>query len=1219
MPEILYDANRISVEELQFHSKLIYRLQSGELKFPNIKMLKEILYNGLPIYRAKINEKERLIYTYLTYSGVRTLCILAANDHNYQRLKRQLKSPNPSQIDLINLQDEELNLLKTNPEPIKFLPAVPHKNTMVAWDEQQHQCHIFKGAVIFLGPPGAGKTLVLYNNMLRNIYAQENMLKINGVKLSVLFISQSRRMVNTLTEDYKQLELNRPVEFVTWLDFIVSYYPGKKMVGEKDFKIWLTGMKWKDDPRELHYELSLIIALGEDKYLQLGNRQCHFAEDIQKKGKLIQLLKNWQMHLKKNESFDPMICQYSSEKGCFAEIYCDETQNLPPAALAFLIGIGNQYIASLDSEQCLLSSPYIHNCLKELLYTHYKKYAEIQLAKTWRCPPEIIAVGNHLMDSKYRIDGSGNRREYKEVESTLPKGSGLISWIDTQNLPKLKNLCLSAETVIIVEVITDKLRLEIQETLGTNNILTPKDAIGLEFDNVILWNPFSQRECFRELAQRIILPDSGLSLEQWNAINAIYVSITRGQKRVYLFDDLARKRLKTLPGSLLGVLLENQFDHSETIEESKIQWLALIKKYLNEGQIDNAVEIMRFHLAYSNSVIETIINNSLSQENKASNINTTNTTSTLLKAEVLTTATNSITKKIRPITTENRQVGSKPVIAVNTEQQRINTILSNFNQNTLKSLFKAKDGMRILFEIPTGVYYCLFSRCLADRTKFVTFKKFIKENGKIVAEKITPQRLIAAQLIYTTPERSGDQKEQNALITHLYSQNNESILHLLLEKYSAVQRVSFIGDSLIYSSSNNFLLEDKQIQTLLVFNDKTLFTNSRQLVDLLCQPTIFAPEASYLYSLSNSAFGISLIYRLINDQTLFRYICDNLYSVQLKYMGSIFHMFSFNEISIEILRYLYENEPRLKGLLSIEDLLGKKSTNSPPPFHTLCKSVNGGLTLLNKLITPELAAQLPHALPKLFNLFFLSCSQDGIEVIIRMMDAQADMVAKMTGELISKWPDSDRVSILALLSINKSGPIILNRLLDFHGKEFVGQLTDDALFYPPLEDDNRGAYEYLHDTEQGKIFLKQLRHYGWMLPYPQAQRFIAKQIPKVLPLSSQAAFFSTSKQFHEISKPFHAKPINILLWHLSKDNIEQVIKIISSKPYLLLQSGNFIDSLGNSYKNMSPIEYCNLEIKHQYLVEIMLNCLNANDENREIRESLLSQQATISSDFRMGL
>jgi hypothetical protein len=385
MPEILYDANLISEEELKFHSKLIYRLQAGELKFPNIKMLKGILYQDLPTYRAKINEKERLIYTYIPYLGVKTLCILAANDHNYQRLKRQLKSPNPSQIDLLDLQEEDANFLETNPEkmmhPIKFLPAVAHKNTMVAWDEQQHQCHIFKGAVIFLGPPGAGKTLVLYNNMLRNIYAQENKVNIKGPKQPILLISQSRRMVNTLIEDYKKLALNRAVKFVTWLDFIISYYPDKKMVSEEDFKIWLTG-KWKDDPRELHYELSLIIALGEEKYLKLGNRQCHFAEDMQKKEKLIQLLKDWQIYLKNNNSFDPMICQYTGEKADFAEIYCDETQNLPPAALAFLISMGDQYIASLDSEQCLLSSPYIHNCLKELLYMHYKKYTEIQLAKT---------------------------------------------------------------------------------------------------------------------------------------------------------------------------------------------------------------------------------------------------------------------------------------------------------------------------------------------------------------------------------------------------------------------------------------------------------------------------------------------------------------------------------------------------------------------------------------------------------------------------------------------------------------------------------------------------------------------------------------------------------------------------------------------------------------------------------------------------------------------
>jgi hypothetical protein len=750
------------------------------------------------------------------------------------------------------------------------------------------------------------------------------------------------------------------------------------------------------------------------------------------------------------------------------------------------------------------------------------------------------------------------------------------------------------------------LRVEIQNALGTNNILSPKDAIGLEFDNVILWNPFSQRDCFRELAQRKVLQDSGLSLEQWNAINAIYVSITRAQKRVYLYDDMARKRLKTLPEILLGELPLNQFNHPESIEESKIQWLALIKKYLEEGQIDNAAEIMRFHLAYPKSVIETIIKNSLAQETKTKTTNTTSTTTTIVRSEIHSTPKNLITKKDRPIATEARQSRPKPAITVNTEQQRINAILSNFNQNTLMSLFKAKDGMKIFFEIPTGVYFCLFTRCLADRTKYVTFKKFIKDNGKIVAEKITPQRLIEAKFNRTILDQS-DIKEPITLISHLYQQNSESLLHLLLDKYSPVQRISFICDSLIYSSANIHLLEDQQIQSLLAFNDKTLLNNRKQLVELLCQQTLYAPEASYLYFLCNTAIGISLIFKLINDHTISKYISDNLYTVQLKYMGSIFHMFSFNEMSIEILRILYEQDPSLKKSLSIEDLLGKKSKDNPSTFLMLCKSVNGGLTLLNKLITPELAAKIPHSLPNFFTLFFLSCSQDGIEVMIRMMDAQADMVAQMTGEFISKWPDSDQISILSLLSMNRGGPIILNRLLDFHGKELVEQLTEKAFFHPPLEVDQRSAYEFLHETEKGKIFLKQLKRYGWVIPRTQDHRILAKQIHEVFPLSSQAAFFATSKENYYISRPFHAKPIDILLWQLSKDNKVQVIKMITSKPYLILQNGSFIDSLGNRYKNISPLEYCNLEKQHQYLVEIMLDCLKSNDEGRQIRQSLLSQ------------
>ncbi|MBA2651600.1 MAG: hypothetical protein H0U73_04955, partial [Tatlockia sp.] len=137
-----------------------------------------------------------------------------------------------------------------------------------------------------------------------------------------------------------------------------------------------------------------------------------------------------------------------------------------------------------------------------------------------------------------------------------------------------------------------------------------------------------------------------------------------------------------------------------------------------------------------------------------------------------------------------------------------------------------------------------------------------------------------------------------------------------------------------------------------------------------------------------------------------------------------------------------------------------------------------------------------------------------------------------------------------------------------------------------------------------KIFLNRLAFYGWVPP----TQVLSKQLHKLSPLSSQAAFFATSKENYERSKSFHAKPIDILLWHLSKDNKVQVIEMVTSKPWLLLQKGNFIDSVGKRFKNISPVEYCNLEKNHQHLTEIMRNCLNT-DENKSIQQSLLQSES----------
>lgn len=1207
MRKIFYDANLISQQELTTYLNLIHRLYFGELKYPNIKMLKGITYHGLPAFRAKINDKERLIYTYEFHNGEKILCILAVNDHNYKRLKRQLKSTNEGQIDTIDLPEEIKIENKTTIENIELTPTVPHNNKLVIWDEKQKQGHLHQGSIIFSGPPGAGKTLVLYNNLLRNACGQ--IIKMHPI----LFLSQSPGLINSLKTDYQKQNLNQQIQFLIWLEYLALFFPQKKGLNEEQFKLWFLRKKWQGNPRIVHYELSLLVALGKEKYLQLGKRQCYFADDRPKKEKLIKLLKTWQDYLNENDSYDPFTSLPPENTQHFSTIYCDETQNLPPAALRFLICNSDEFIVSLDSEQCLLSSPYIHNCLKELLYKRYKNYEEIQLTNSWRCSPEIIAAGNHLMDAKHSIDGPGNRREYKGVKSMLPQGSGIFSWVNEENLCKLEVLGKSAGTVVIVDKVTEELRRTIQKYVKSNNILTPNDALGLEFDYVILWNPFSERECFRELAKRKNLPGSGLSLEQWNAFNAIYVSLTRAQKAVYIYDDMALKRLGALPELLLGKISWNVFDHSKAIEESKIKWLALVKKYLEEGQIENAKEVMRFHLDYKEILIDTIVKTSAPKE--VANINL---------SSPINSTTQSISSTPLPLKKEQkptssavvvRQANKKPVKLISEDEKRIELILAKFNKATLVSLFKEKDCMRLLFEIKVGSFGCLFSSCMADKTKFIIFKKFIKENGKLVAEKFELYRLIEAYMVHVFWFENTNKNERYPLLSFLYQNKLESILHILLEKFTLAQRAEFLIDSLTYPEGMDVVNKDTVIESLLTFELQTFLKNRQELINLFCKPTRYKPEISYAYPLCGSSLGTSIIEKsLTSDKTLFNYISRNLYKVPTNLQSSIFCLLTQTATGIKILEILYEVDPRLLGQLTMDDLFYKEPVDKEPVFYSLLKQpLIGGLALLNKLISPAMAAKIPHSLPSPWTLFFLSCSEDGTQIINRMMDAQDTMIAQITGPILFQLQNPRTISMFALLS--KSDPAILNRLLDFHGKKFVKELTEEAMFHPILKD-GRSAYEFLQEFEEGKRFLKRLTSFGWKLPNSQLTRILTKQMDKYLPWPAKMSFFTASKDNYYISSPLHATLADTLLWYIFKENVNKVMELVNSKPYLLLKKGNLTDSFGNRYKNITPFEYCQLT-NNTVLQEFMPNICKAWQEAQEqiTQKESLHEKDQIQSDF----
>ncbi|MDR3503910.1 MAG: ankyrin repeat domain-containing protein [Legionella sp.] len=606
MLPILYHDIHTSQEELMVHQDLILAIASGEKT--QIKQLVNMTYLGKPVYRAKINDKYRLVYTYEEHEEKKMLMILTVmEDHDYNKLRRLLAHSQGGHEAFLELEIEQETTPVLNPqqEQLNWQPAVSYMTKILLLDESQQMARKVPAPVIFMGAPGSGKTSLIYTQMLRYLNVEmEREHSSSSSSSKVLFLSPSPGLVDKHEKQYKQEMPYAPdaVIFRTWENLLQNAYPYCSLVKGAEFADWLKKQGCTYPSKNVHYEFSLMTALGTPKYLTLGKRQCHYSGDKTKQGQLLRLWNSWDNYLKQNHRIDPMVSLLPPNAEHYASIYLDEAQNLPPVALRSLIplALNHHVVSALDSDQCLFSSPYIQNCFETLLHIHCGNYSEEILTQDWRSPPEITALGNRINETKHKMDADRKKRAYKNVQSALTT-KGRISWINAQSFQEVgDSYGALAGTAVIVFTSDEEVIAEVQKKLKCINVLTPAQAIGLDYDTVILWNPFTHAPAITQLDPTI---KQEYSIEQWNALNTLYVAIKRAQQRLFIYEEQKRWMQSDIVELLLGVHPMNELHTSElkptTPEQEELKWLAQEKYHREEGNIKQAAAIRVHHLPSS--------------------------------------------------------------------------------------------------------------------------------------------------------------------------------------------------------------------------------------------------------------------------------------------------------------------------------------------------------------------------------------------------------------------------------------------------------------------------------------------------------------------------------------------------------------------------------------------------------------------------------------------
>jgi hypothetical protein len=947
--QVLFHAKKIHAETLSSikYQEALQQIVSGD--HSHIEWLANASYAGLRVGSARIDrvkQGQRLIFTYLRNAqGKKCLFILGETPHDYNEVERWLKTTGITTVGSLEVNAEVVNerFVDTIDEQTPSETQEP-PNLAFLDESQQRALNQTATPLMFLGPAGAGKTLVLETFMANHLNSAE--VDIHQASSSAnanasLFVSQSERLLDSLRKECDAPE----VSFSTWEQILAAHFKGQSKITHSAFKQWLTKNFPGMDAEQVHFELSLIAAYGESAYLALeGARQTYYSENKAKQKQCINILKAWQKHLHANACYDPMT-SVPPPSPVKAKTHCDEGQNFPPSALAYLIeqAQDNHFYISFDPEQSL-TSPFTYAFVKQRLNS--KGYAKIErlLEQTWRNCPEIVEVINFLMTQKHRWEGNHHKRPYQAIHSAQAPG-GQVSWVTDASLDKLREHAQHSSTVVIAELpeepkARERERQEIIKKFGTYQILSASEAIGMTFKSAILWKPISLNPCVRKLLSQDQI--NGLTLEQWISLNAIQIALGRAQENIFMYEPEKHFRIQgelcfgnNLP--LDGALKVAPTEDKKAQEEA---WKKKIDEHLAEGNKELAIDLMRNQLQFTEEQIMQKLapvaqpssppqeSKPKAKKNQTKPKKSTPVPATVVqpsKPKVTTTKTPSAAKKaVAPAATA--PVASAPqvtilspleILAVMKElnaafaEGATNEAKANLKAN-LKKLLSHSQAIRYLFYSPSSTNTCLAMKFMGNAEYQRMIISYLRSNCSLNNLLEYQEPAVCAQILnFLAQSEEGIQFFKESL--------NQTIL------------LDNVYCSFLYSLTASDIGIDLLNEWLQAYPPLIKGINGQMLCLAYSENEPIYENASSLYQLCSSDTGQTILYQLLeeNPQLATEITSTALCLPRSRTNTAPLYWLSCTRMGCVILDILISNNPEIAKMITKANLSVKVGTRTP--------------------------------------------------------------------------------------------------------------------------------------------------------------------------------------------------------------------------------------------------------------------------------------------------
>ena len=550
--------NHLNVDHIHGYLKVKQALEAGNFAQADVRKLSDNLY------RAKLNKKGRLLFTFLSHNEQHYCLILEyLPNHEYEKsrfLERGVEIDEnkiPVVDSIENIQASDSVYLNRKNSTFNILDKI------ISFDDDQSAIYKLPAPLVVIGSAGSGKTALILEKM------KDFIGDILFVSLSPFLVQNARNLY--FANGYHNDEQN--VDFLSYHEFIESIQvPQCKEITIKSFQSWFNRSKGNSkitNYYKLFEEFRGVLTgtsiqspwLSRDEYLNLGVKQSVYTEE--ERIVVYSLFEKYLNFLQKETMYDiNMLCHayLSQVRETYDFVFIDEVQDLTTIQLFLTLKTlrtDGQFILSGDSNQIVHPNFFSWSKIKSLFFKEQTLTGNNELIRVlqsnYRNAPIVTEVANRILKIKHARFGSIDKESNYLVKSVGSHEGQLKLLKSTSTILQDLNNKTANSTEFAVLVMHSEQKHAASKYFKTPLIFSIQEAKGLEYTNIILFNFIAgESSHFKNIASGVNINDlskenlkyarsknkNDKALEVYKFyVNALYVAVTRSVNNLYIVEE----------------------------------------------------------------------------------------------------------------------------------------------------------------------------------------------------------------------------------------------------------------------------------------------------------------------------------------------------------------------------------------------------------------------------------------------------------------------------------------------------------------------------------------------------------------------------------------------------------------------------------------------------------------------------------------------------------